>query len=217
MMELSVYLSYFLKCFTTLFVIIDPPGNLPIFIALTEKFSDEMRERISKRATLIAGGILVLTMVTGGKILDYFGVSIDSLRVAGGILLFIASVDILLGGTRRESYRRRAEESIDVDSIAVFPLALPLYTGPGAITAGIIVYSQAPDIFAKVIAVLSAVVVYAIVRFSHIYSAPIIRLLGKSGADIVARILAVFLAAIAVEFVFDGLHGELMRILQEVS
>ena len=159
-MELNVYLSYFLKCFTTLFVIIDPPGNLPIFIALTEKFSDEMRERISKRATLIAGGILVLTMVTGGKILDYFGVSIDSLRVAGGILLFIASVDILLGGTRRESYRRRAEESIDVDSIAVFPLALPLYTGPGAITAGIIVYSQAPDIFAKAIAVLSAVVVY---------------------------------------------------------
>ncbi len=210
-MEFSIYLSYFLKCFTTLFVIIDPPGNLPIFIALTEKFSDEMRERISKRATLIAGGILILTMVTGGKILDYFGVSIDSLRVAGGILLFIASVDILLGGTRRESYRRRAEESIDVDSIAVFPLALPLYTGPGAITAGIIVYAQAPDVFAKAIAVLSAIVVYVIVRFSHIYSTPIIKLLGKSGADIVARILAVFLAAIAVEFVFDGLHGELMR------
>ncbi len=210
-MDLSPYLSHFLKCFTTLFVIIDPPGNLPIFIALTERFSEEMRERISKRATMIAGGILILTMVTGGRILDYFGVSIDSLRVAGGILLFIASVDILLGGTRRESYRRRAEESIDVDSIAVFPLALPLYTGPGAITAGIIVYAQSPDIFAKLIAVFSAVVVYIIVRFSHIYSNPIIRLLGKSGADIIARILAVFLAAIAVEFVFDGLYGELAR------
>jgi len=205
------YIGYFLTCFTTLFVIIDPPGNLPIFIALTERFSRDLREKISKRATLIASSILILTMVTGGKILDYFGVSINSLRVAGGILLFIASVDILLGGTRREAYRKRAEESIDVDSIAVFPLALPLYTGPGAITAGIVVYSQASDLIMKVIAVVAAIVVYAIVRLSHIYSNPIIRLLGKSGADIIARILAIFLAAIAVEFIFDGMYGQLVE------
>ncbi|WP_290597172.1 MULTISPECIES: NAAT family transporter [unclassified Archaeoglobus] len=204
---MDYYIGYFLTCFTTFFVIIDPPGNLPIFIALTERFSDELRERISKRATLIAASILILTMVTGGGILDFFGVSINSLRVAGGILLFIASIDILLGGTRKETYRRRAEESIDVDSIAVFPLALPLYTGPGAITAGIVVYSQATDLFMKAIAIVSAVIVYAIVRVSHIYSTPIIRLLGRSGADIIARILAVFLAAIAIEFVFDGLYG----------
>ncbi len=149
-------------------------------------------------------------MVTGGKILDYFGVSISSLKIAGGILLFIASVDILLGGTRREAYRRRAEESIDVDSIAVFPLALPLYSGPGAITAGIVLYSQASDAAMKLIAVGSAALVYLIVRLSHVYSAPIIRLLGRSGADIVARILAIFLAAIAVEFVFDGLYEEIV-------
>ncbi len=204
---MDYYIGYFLTCFTTFFVIIDPPGNLPIFIALTERFSDEVRERISKRATLIAALILILTMVTGGGILDFFGVSINSLRVAGGILLFIASIDILLGGTRKETYRKRAEESIDVDSIAVFPLALPLYTGPGAITAGIVVYSQATDLFMKAIAILSAVIVYGIVRVSHIYSTPIIRLLGRSGADIIARILAVFLAAIAIEFVFDGLYG----------
>lgn len=204
---MDYYIGYFLTCFTTFFVIIDPPGNLPIFIALTERFSDEVRERISKRATLIAALILILTMVTGGGILDFFGVSINILRVAGGILLFIASIDILLGGTRKETYRKRAEESIDVDSIAVFPLALPLYTGPGAITAGIVVYSQATDLFMKAIAILSAVIVYGIVRVSHIYSTPIIRLLGRSGADIIARILAVFLAAIAIEFVFDGLYG----------
>lgn len=211
MMELAEYTGYFLTCFTTLFIIIDPPGNLPIFIALTERFDEGLREKISKRATLIASSILILTMVTGGKILDYFGVSINSLRVAGGILLFIVSVDILLGGTRREVYRKRAEESIDVDSIAVFPLALPLYTGPGAITAGIVVYSQASDLIMKLLAVIAAIVVYAIVRASHIYSKPIIRLLGKSGADIVARILAVFLAAIAVQFVFDGLYGQMVE------
>lgn len=209
-MDVATYLSFFLASFTTLFIIIDPPGNLPIFIALTERFSDEYREKISKRATIIAFLILFIIMVTGGKVLDYFGVSISSLKVAGGILLFITSVDILLGGTRREVYRRRAEESIDIDSIAVFPLALPLYTGPGAITAGIVLYSQAENVIMKLLVVLSAALVYSIVRLSHIYSTPIIRLLGRSGADIAARILAIFLAAIAVEFVFDGLAEKLV-------
>jgi len=209
-MDVATYLSFFLASFTTLFIIIDPPGNLPIFIALTERFSDEYREKISKRATIIAFLILFVIMVTGGKVLDYFGVSISSLKVAGGILLFITSVDILLGGTRREVYIRRAEESIDIDSIAVFPLALPLYTGPGAITAGIVLYSQAENVIMKLLVVISAALVYSIVRLSHIYSTPIIRLLGRSGADIAARILAIFLAAIAVEFVFDGLAEKLV-------
>ncbi|MET1124892.1 MAG: NAAT family transporter [Archaeoglobaceae archaeon] len=203
------YLSFFFKAFTTLFVIVDPPGNLPIFIALTERFSKRMRDRISKRATLIAFLLLVVLMVSGGAILEFFHVSIDSLRIAGGILLFIVSVEILLGAPRREAYRRRAEESLDVDSIAVFPLALPLYTGPGAITAGIVIYSQATDLVSKILAVAAAALVYAIVRLSHVYSEPIIRLLGRSGADIIARILAIILAAVAVEFVFEGLKGKI--------
>lgn len=211
MMDLVDYVGYFFTCFTTLFVIVDPPGNLPIFIALTERLAEDWKERISKRMTLIALSILILTMVTGERILDYFNISINSLRVAGGILLFIVSVDILLGGIRRETYRKRAEESIDLDSIAVFPLALPLYTGPGAITAGIVIYSQASDLIMKLLAVIAAILVYVIVRISHIYSNPIIKLLGKSGADIIARILAIFLAAIAVEFVFDGLYGQMVE------
>ncbi|HDN74273.1 hypothetical protein DRP04_01340 [Archaeoglobales archaeon] len=202
------YVGYFLKCFTTLFVIVDPPGNLPIFIALTERLEAKMRRKISDRATIIAFSLLVVIMISGGAILDFFHVSINSLRVAGGILLFIVSVDILLGGVRREAYRKRAEESLDIDSIAVFPLALPLYTGPGAITAGIVIYSQASDLIMKLIAIFSAILVYSLVKLSHVYSEPIIRLLGRSGADIISRILAIFLAAIAVEFVFQGLKNE---------
>jgi len=202
------YLMYFFKCFLTFFVIVDPPGNLPIFIGLTQRFRHELKERISKRMTLIALTILLITTVSGGAILDFFHVSINSLRIAGGILLFIISVDILLGAHGREEYRRRAEESAEVDSIAIFPLALPLYTGPGAITAGIVMYSQALDFISKIIVVASAILVYAIVRLTHIYSEWIIRLLGKSGADIVAKVLAIFLAAIGVEFVLQGLRDE---------
>lgn len=202
------YLIYFLKCFLTFFVIIDPPGNLPFFIGLTEKFKEELRERISKRMTLIALAILLITTVSGGIILEFFHVSINSLRIAGGILLFIISVDILLGRLGREQYRRKAEESREVDSIAIFPLALPLYTGPGAITAGIVMYSQALDLLSKLIVLASAILVYAIVRLTHAYSRWIIRILGKSGADIIAKLLAIFLAAIGVEFVIQGVKEE---------
>ncbi|MEM2272212.1 MAG: NAAT family transporter, partial [Archaeoglobaceae archaeon] len=160
------YLIYFLKCFLTFFVIVDPPGNLPFFIGLTERFREELRERISKRMTIIALTILLVTTVSGGLILEFFHVSINSLRIAGGILLFIISVDILLGRVGREQYQRKAKESAEVDSIAIFPLALPLYTGPGAITAGIVMYSQASDFVSKLIVVASAILVYAIVRLS---------------------------------------------------
>lgn len=202
------YLIYFLKCFLTFFVIIDPPGNLPFFIALTQKLKEELRERISKRMTLIALSILLITTVSGGLILEFFHVSINSLRIAGGILLFIISVDILLGRLGREQYRRKAEESREVDSIAIFPLALPLYTGPGAITAGIVMYSQAADDLSRLIVLASAILVYAFVRLTHMYSGLIIRLLGKSGADIIAKLLAIFLAAIGVEFVIQGIKAE---------
>ncbi len=211
------YISFFLKCFTTFFVIVDPPGNLPFFIALTERLPEELREKISRKATIIACSLLIITTVSGGFVLEIFHVTVDSLRIAGGILLFIISVDILHGGIRREAYRRRAEESIDIDSIAVFPLALPLYTGPGAITAGIVLYSQATDVIAKILVIISAVIVYVFVRISHIYSNTLIRLLGKSGADIIAKILAIFLAAIAVEFIFTGLEGKLKAIGLKIS
>jgi len=202
------YLSFFLKCFTTLFIIVDPPGNLPFFMTLTDKLPKDVKEKVSKKATFIACSLLLIIMITGRVTLEYFHVSLNSLMVAGGILLFIISVDILMGGTRKEVYKRRAKESIDIDSLAVFPLALPLYTGPGAITAGIVIYSQATDIVSKFIAILSAVLVYLLVRLSHVYSNNIIKVLGKSGSNIIARILAVFLAAIAVEYVFSGIKGE---------
>lgn len=203
------YITFFVTCFTTFFVIIDPPGNLPIFVALTKDFNESLREKISKRTTVVALVLLLLMTVSGGAILDFFRISIDSLRIAGGILLFIIAMDIVFGGTRKEVYKRRAKRSVDIDSVAIFPLALPLYTGPGAITAGIVLYSQAPDVFSKILVITAAIIVFLMVRLSHIYSNAIIKVLGESGADIVARIFAIFLTALAVEFVFDGLKGKM--------
>ncbi|MEM3391576.1 MAG: NAAT family transporter, partial [Archaeoglobaceae archaeon] len=121
MESLATAITFFLKSFLTLFVIVDPPGNLPIFIALTERFEERIRQRISKRMTIVALAILLATMIFGEGILEFFHVSINSLRVAGGILLFIISVDILLGRIAREKYASMAEKSAEIDAIAVFP------------------------------------------------------------------------------------------------
>jgi len=201
-------LSFFITCFATLFVIIDPPGNIPFYIALTEGLPDEIREKVSKRATLIAATLLIFITLTGGIILKFFGVSVDGLRIAGGILLFLVAYDILKGRVTRERYTQRGIESRDIDSLAVFPMALPLYTGPGSITAAIVLASEVNDIAGMLSIVISVVLIYIIVRLTHIYSDQILHLLGRSGADIVARVMAIFLAAIAVEYIVQGITGK---------
>ncbi len=208
------YLSYFVTAFTTLFVIIDPPGNIPFFIALTERFSDVERDRISKKSVTIACALLLIVGVGGDSFLRFFHISVESLKVAGGILLFIIAVDILLGGARKEIYAKRGLEHIDVDSLAVFPIALPLYTGPGAITATIVLSTEAWDFTSRLLLLLSIVLIYVVVRLTHVYSNLIIKVLGKSGSDIVARIMAIFLAAIGVEYVFSGLEAKIRLLLQ---
>jgi multiple antibiotic resistance protein len=203
------YSSFFITAFTTIFIIVDPPGNIPMFIALTETISDEDRDKISKKATLIAAFLLIFVTLTGNSILEFFKISMDGLKIAGGILLFAVSVDILMGSRRRQIYVEKGKENIDIDSLAVFPIALPLYTGPGAITAAIVLYSSAETVILKLLVIASILLTYLVVRLTHIYSNQIIRILGKSGSDIVARLMAIFLAAIAVEYFFSGIEGKL--------
>lgn len=177
-----------------------------MFIALTEKLDKNLVDRISKKSVMIASSILVIFVFGGYAIIEFFRISIESLKIAGGLLLFIVSVDILLGRRTREYYLQKGLESADVDSIAVFPLALPLYTGPGAITATIVLASET-DLVGKFILLLAIFIVYGIVRLTHIYSSKIISILGKSGSDIIARIMAIFLASIGVEYISDGVSS----------
>lgn len=206
------YINFFVTAFTTIFVIVDPPGNIPTFLTLTEGLPGDIRNAISKKSTLIACGILITFTLTGGLILEFFKVSIDGLRIAGGVLLFAISIDILMGSRRKEAFVHKDVETSEVDSIAVFPIALPLYTGPGAITATIIL-SSGVDLLSRLVIILAVLTVYIIVRATHVYSDLIIRILGKSGSNIIARLMAIFIAAISVEYIFAGLEGKMAGII----
>ena len=205
---MSDYLSFFLTALTTLFIIVDPPGNIPAFIALTEGLDENLVDRISKKATVIGALILIIFVFGGWAVMEFFSISIESLKIAGGLLMLIISIDILFGRRSREYYEKKGRESVDIDSIAVFPLALPLYSGPGAITAVVVLSSNA-DLIGKLLIVASVIIIYAMVRVTHIYAVSIIKVLGKSGADIIARVMAIILAALSVEFITSGILSKL--------
>ena len=197
-----------ITAFTTLFIIIDPPGLAPLFIALTQGMTNAQRRAIGLRACLVAGGLMLVFLFLGEAVLRFVGITIPAFRIAGGVLLFLTALDMLFQrrqARRQENADQGAEEHHDDPS--VFPLALPLIVGPGAITTIILLASRAETgtDFAAITGVMAANLVLVFLTF---LIAPMIeRVLGRVGINIVTRVLGMLLAALAVQFILDGLRS----------
>ncbi len=197
-----------ITAFTTLFIIIDPPGLAPVFIALTQGMTPAQRRAIAIRAFLVAAGLMMVFLFLGEAVLGFIGISMDAFRIAGGILLFLTALDMLFQRrqARREDQASEGQAEHE-DDPSVFPLALPLIVGPGAITTVILLAGQAEGAadMGAIAAVIGAVLLIVLLAF---LAAPAIeRALGKTGLNIVTRVLGMLLAALAVQFVLDGLRG----------
>ncbi len=197
-----------IAAFTTMFIIIDPPGLAPVFIALTQGMSAAQRRAIAIRACVVSAVLMILFLFLGETVLGFIGISMDAFRIAGGILLFLTALDMLF--QRRQARREDSAaegQAEHHDDPSVFPLALPLIVGPGAITTIILLAGQAEGAgdFGAIAGVLMAVL---LIVFAAFLAAPAIeRVLGKTGLNIVTRVLGMLLAALAVQFVLDGLRG----------
>ena len=194
-----------INAFTTLFVVIDPIGNAPIFLALTVGATAVERRRIAVRGVLVAAMILAVFALAGREVLDFVGISMPAFRIAGGLLLFLTALDMLFE-KRTERREKRAEE--EVDDPSVFPLALPLIAGPGTITALILLMHEHEGSTAgqvMVMVVLGALLL--MVLGFLLLAGPLERLLKRTGTMVVTRVLGMLLAALAVQFVLDGLKG----------
>lgn len=195
-----------LTAFATLFVVIDPIGLLPIFIALTQGRSAAARRRIALTACGIAVVILALFGLVGEAFLDLIGIGMPAFRIAGGLLLFLIALEMLF--ERRAPRRAKAAggETVAEDDPAVFPLAVPLIAGPGAMATMILLFGG-PGVDAGLAAVLlltmAAVVGCALGLF--LLAAPVEHALGEVGITVVTRLLGMLLAALSVQFVLDGL------------
>ncbi|MEM2121349.1 MAG: MarC family protein [Candidatus Woesearchaeota archaeon] len=185
-----------LKAFLSIFVIMDPFGGVTILLSLTKKQSVNERRQIIKKAVSIAAFILLLFILFGQGILNFFGVSLNSFRIAGGIILLIMGIEYVLD-------LRITRESLISYSIAVVPLATPLITGPGVITSTIIIVMQYGKFVAFIAAAISLLITFIIFYYSNI----IYKFLGKQGNEIVSRLMGLILTAIAVEFIIQGIKG----------
>lgn len=197
--------GFLITAFVTLFVIIDPVGLTPLFAALTQGQSARQRRAIAIRSCGIALGLLILFTLLGEAVMGFVGISMPAFRIAGGILLFLTALEMLFErrSKRRESQTEQAEE--DLPDPSVFPLATPLIAGPGAIATVILLAGRQSDPLgiALVVGVVAAVL---LVVFAFFLTATLLeRILGRTGINVVTRILGMLLAALSVQFVLDGL------------
>nr|WP_037254952.1 MarC family protein [Roseobacter sp. SK209-2-6] len=197
--------AFLITSFVTLFVIIDPIGLTPIFLALTQGASARERRSIAFRAAFTAMFLLALFTLFGEAVLGFAGISMAAFRVAGGILLFLTALDMLF---ERRTKRRenQGEEAIEADDPSIFPMSIPLIAGPGSIATVILLAGQKPGLegFALVMCVVFAVLVIMLLMFMA--SGVLERALGKTGINVVTRLLGMLLAALSVQFVLDGLR-----------
>lgn len=198
----------FLKsAFVTMLVTIDPPGLAPVFIGLTLGMSKSDKREVALRAALIAFAILAAFAFGGGALMDALGISIPAFRIAGGLLLFYIAFEMIFE-LRSQREREFATEAVTIDhvrNLAAFPLAIPLMSGPGSITATILLAGRANgnwQMLAGLMAIIALVMLLCYLTFR--LSEHVARLLGTTGNLVLSRMLGVVLAALAVQFVVDG-------------
>lgn len=187
------FLGDLVKAVIALFIIVDPFGNIPIFMGLTENMTDTQRRKIYNVACLVGFILLLVFAFLGNEILALFGITIESFEIAGGILLLIVSIRILISGSKQEKPET-------TENIGAVPIAIPLLVGPGAITTTIFNLQT----YAITVAIAAVIIVLSITWVILRYTSSLYRFLGKTGAVVIARVMALLIAAIAVQYILTG-------------
>lgn len=199
----------FLSAFITMFVVIDPPGCAPIYAGLTKGATQAQRRNMAIRAVVIAGAILLVFGLFGEALLGALHIELDSFRIAGGLMLFLIALDMVFEKRtqRREERAERVAATPKVEDVSVFPMAMPMLAGPGAIASIMLLMSKAqgPEGTAMVLAAL--LVVLLMTMAALIAAGPLMKLFGDRVEAVITRLLGVLLAALAAQYVIDGLKS----------
>jgi multiple antibiotic resistance protein len=198
-------LALFASALASFLVIIDPPGCAPIFASLTTGTSTDHRRKMAVRSSMIAWCILLFFALLGRPLLSALGITLASFRLAGGIMLFIIALEMVF--ERRTQRREERAHSIEgADDISVFPMAIPMIAGPGSIATAMLLTSRAEGATQTVVVLGAMTLVIALTLASLLAAGPIMRLIGARLEAMITRILGVILAALAAQFVIDGLR-----------
>jgi MarC family membrane protein len=210
---LEIYTSAIL-IFTSFFTLINPLGTMPIFMSMTATLSNQRRKQTAKKATLVAFVTILAFAFSGQVLFEFFGISVDSFRIVGGVIFFAMGWDMLqarLGNIKHTDN----EEKIDayVEDISITPLAIPMICGPGAITNAIILMEDAPEISQKIVLITVIAFVLLLTYLILVGASKITDKLGETGNKVMMRLMGLIVMVIAVEFFFSGLKPIILDIM----
>lgn len=199
----------FISAFVTFFVVIDPPGCAPIFASLTGGASVAHRRAMAVRSVSVAALILLAFAIFGEAFLGALGVSLEAFRVAGGIMLFLIAADMVFEKRteRRESRAEDVKANTDPEDVSIFPMGIPMIAGPGSIASAMLLTSRADGWIEGSIVLAALLLVLVLTLIALLLAGPLMKLLGYRVEAVITRLLGVILAALAAQFVIDGLKA----------
>lgn len=205
-------MELFISAFAILFVIIDPPGCAPIFATLTQGTSRKHQNTMAFKSVLVGAIILFGFAYAGEFIFAKLGISLDALRIAGGIMLFIIGLNMVFE-KRKEKRETRAEEALeeadDPEDISVFPMGIPMIAGPGTMASLLLLKAKTETTAQELSILLALGAVLLVTLISFLIAGPLLKLLGRNFTEVLTRVLGVLLATLAAQFVLDGIQGAL--------
>ena len=210
---MSGALAFFTVCFPSLLSIVDPIACVPVFLALVGGEQRVSQRAIAVRASITALTVLMIFAASGTAIFNFFGITIPAFKVAGGILLFTMALEMMRAKT--SSVRNTPEETSEAqhkDDVAIVPIGIPLLSGPGAIATAIMWSARAQAMGEKIALYASIVLVIGIALVTLTFASRVVRFFGKTGINVISRIMGLILAATAAQFVIDGVR-EAMRVV----
>ncbi|MCX9476471.1 YchE family NAAT transporter, partial [Vibrio cholerae] len=202
--EIAIFLQFFLG----LVAAVNPVGIMPVFVSLTGHMTLEEKNKTAATANIAVAIILIIALLAGQMLLDLFSISLDSFRVAGGLLLLSIAFSMMSGKLGEDKQNKQEKsEYISREQIAVVPLAMPLMAGPGAISSTIVYGSRYPNML-DTLGIIFTVVAFSFCSWLLFRSAPyIVRLLGQTGINVITRIMGLILGALGIEFIANGLRN----------
>ncbi|WP_417592957.1 MarC family protein [Parasphingorhabdus sp.] len=202
-------IELFISAFVTFFVVIDPPGCAPIYASLTSSAPPRDRRAMAIRAIFVAAIILLVFALFGEQMLGALGISLDSFRIAGGIMLFLIALEMVFEKRteRREDRAQEIIETPEIEDVSIFPMAMPMIAGPGSIAAVMLLTSQHDGIDNALVILGALGSVLLLTLIGLVSAGPLMRVLGNKVEAVITRVLGVLLGALAVQFVVDGLNA----------
>ena len=200
-------MELFISAFVTLFVVIDPPGCAPIYASMTTDASALQRRSMAIRAVLISTAILLVFGLWGKQLLSVLGVELYSFRIAGGIMLFMIALEMVFERRtqKREDRAQKIKETPEVEDVSVFPMAMPMIAGPGSITTVMLLMARADGLQERLVVFGAMAAVLVLMLGALVAAGPLMAILGQKIEAVITRLLGVLLAALAVQFVIDGI------------